>query len=385
MQANSNWQLEYQGRRYVIPASGLRIGRDRDNDVVIPDDQASRRHALLWQAQGALYVRDESSKNGTFVNDTRVSGAQRVAPGDRIRIGGALLYVRAMDGVAPAPGIRNARSTPIKRGMWLALAGGAGLAVLGFLCLFAALSSPGAAEATPTVLIADAFEASTATRVNPTETRATTFDKKQAALSVVEIESPLDDDDRAVYGSGSIIDVKGLILTNFHVVRDPDTGAKYNRRDEIYVGINSVTDRAPDRIFRARVVVTDQTLDVAILQLTATKDGGALPPNLALPALALGDSDGVEIGDRIQVIGFPGLGGNTVTLTEGIVSGFLENRSWIKTDTQIESGNSGGVALNAAGEIIGIPTEVLIDRKLGSKIGLVRPINLVKSVIQRAP
>ena len=77
--------------------------------------------------------------------------------------------------------------------------------------------------------------------------------------------------------------------------------------------------------------------------------------------MTLGDSDSVEIGDSLQILGYPGIGGETITFTEGAVSGFtsdrsVEGRAWIKTDATIAGGNSGGMAANALGELIGVPT-----------------------------
>ena len=77
--------------------------------------------------------------------------------------------------------------------------------------------------------------------------------------------------------------------------------------------------------------------------------------NLNLPAIELGDSDSLNLGDRISIFGYPGIGGETVTYTSGNVSGFggepgvRESRAWIKTDATIAGGNSGGTAGDAAG------------------------------------
>lgn len=74
----------------------------------------------------------------------------------------------------------------------------------------------------------------------------------------------------------------------------------------------------------------------------------------------------------------------TIRLTDGVVSGFLENRAWIKIAAEISSGNSGGAAINAAGKLIGIPTSVRSHRRVGGKIGYIRPVNLAKSVLAKA-
>ena len=84
---------------------------------------------------------------------------------------------------------------------------------------------------------------------------------------------------------------------------------------------------------------------------------------LKLPCVTLGDSDEMELGDKISIFGYPGIGGETVTYTAGNVAGFSgekgvrEPRAWIKTDATIAGGNSGGTAVNQHGRLIGIPTQ----------------------------
>lgn len=383
MQSNVAWLLEYRGQEYLIPPQGLRIGRGYDNDVIIQDDQVSRRHAYAWDAQGIVFIRDEGSMNGTFVNGKRIAAPTPLRPDDRIEIGQTMLRVRLATGGA-APAVSSARASNLS----YAIGTGVAMLIVGLMIgsivlLVLAAPSPAApttrqplGRSTPTMAIV----AAPATRAPITPATAT----QRALMAAVEIAMPLDRSSRIVYGSGSIIDARGYVLTNFHVVRDPNTGRPFNSEDRIYVGVSTSTDRPPDRIFRAQVVVLDNNLDLALLRLIAMKEGGPLPADLGLTAIPVGDSDTVQIGDRIQVIGFPGLGGDTVTLTQGIVSGFLDGRAWIKTDTQINRGNSGGIAINLAGELIGVPTDVVTDPQLSGKIGLIRPINLAKPLLQQA-
>ena len=79
---------------------------------------------------------------------------------------------------------------------------------------------------------------------------------------------------------------------------------------------------------------------------------GQRVPNLNLPAVDVGDSDLLQLGDQMAIFGYPGIGGETVTFTSGNVSGFSRDpkvnsaRAWIKTDATIAGGNSGGTAVN---------------------------------------
>lgn len=175
------------------------------------------------------------------------------------------------------------------------------------------------------------------------------------ARSVVEVWA-LSNGDPVWHGSGTFITEDGMILTNAHVV---DT--RYDEYDELGVAITTATDEPPVLQYHADILAVDYVLDLAIIQITAGLDGS--PVNETFPAVALADSDDVEIGDPIRILGYPGIGGETITFTNGSVSGFtsdraLGNRAWIKTDAVIAGGNSGGLAINADGQAIGVPTVV---------------------------
>ncbi len=155
-------------------------------------------------------------------------------------------------------------------------------------------------------------------------------------------------------GSGTIIDRSGLILTNAHVATPSDI-----ELTELQVAITGASDHPATPTYDAEVAAADTVLDLAVIRITSALDGSTLPD--AFPFVSLGNSDALDIGDDISIYGYPGIGGNTITFTSGQVSGFtgeavLGDRAWIKTDATIAGGNSGGLAANVAGEIIGIPT-----------------------------
>lgn len=128
----------------------------------------------------------------------------------------------------------------------------------------------------------------------------------------------------------------------------------------------------------------DYDLDLALLQIRTTDDGRALPADLGLTPIPIGDSDTVQLGDEVTIIGYPSLGGSTVTLTRGIVSGYLPDEGWIKTDAEINPGNSGGTAINRDGQLIGVPSAESRAISAPGKIGLVRPINLAQVLLRLA-
>ena len=125
------------------------------------------------------------------------------------------------------------------------------------------------------------------------------------------------------------------------------------------VAVTGRTDEPPELTYRAEIASADYDLDLAVIRIVADMNGNPVSPNLT--AIALGDSDQVEIGDHLRVLGYPGIGGETITFTEGAVSGFtsersVDGRAWIKTDATTAGGNSGGMAVNMAGQLIGVPT-----------------------------
>lgn len=157
-------------------------------------------------------------------------------------------------------------------------------------------------------------------------------------------------------GSGSVISPEGLILTNAHVVYDPDF-----QYDALAVALTGRTDEPPQVQYLAEVAALDYNLDLAVVQIRTTLDGGGVEREF--PFVSIGDSNSMEIGDKLRILGYPGIGGETITFTEGSVSGFntersVEGRAWIKTDATIAGGNSGGMGVNESGELIGVPTRV---------------------------
>ncbi len=165
-------------------------------------------------------------------------------------------------------------------------------------------------------------------------------------------------------GSGFILDKAGHILTNLHVVAGANRGIEvqlYNKRR-----------------FTAKVVGTDKTHDLALLQVDAPD----------LQPVILADSSQLNVGQKVYAIGNPfGLSG---TMTRGIISAIRPIRSEsgapiedaIQTDAAINPGNSGGPLLNSSGEVIGINTMIASNgADQSSGIGFAIPINTAKAVL----
>jgi serine protease DegS len=165
-------------------------------------------------------------------------------------------------------------------------------------------------------------------------------------------------------GSGVIVDSKGTIVTNQHVI----AGA-----DSIKVQL------ADGRIAGATIVGQDPETDIAILHLSIGD----------LPIMPLGRSDTLRVGDIVLAIGNPY--GLSQTVTQGIVSatgrgqlGLATFENFIQTDAAINLGNSGGALIDAHGDLVGINTAVL-NRSYGGPegIGFAIPVNLVRGVMEQ--
>ncbi len=167
-------------------------------------------------------------------------------------------------------------------------------------------------------------------------------------------------------GSGVIVQPDGLIVTNFHVVR--------NSR-ELTVAFND------QREFDARLVLGDEASDLAILQIDAGDE--------VLPYLEFLDSDVIEAGDIVLAIGNPFGVGQTVT--NGIVSARPRSRAgisdmgfFIQTDAAINSGNSGGALVTLDGKLAGINTAIFTPGGGSVGVGFAIPANMVRLVVEAA-
>ena len=165
-------------------------------------------------------------------------------------------------------------------------------------------------------------------------------------------------------GSGVIVDSKGYIVTNRHVVE---------KADRIRVRLK---DDPPTVQHDAKVIGTDQETDLAVIKIDTDK---------SLPSAKLGNSDSMQVGDWVLAVGSPF--GLQETVTAGIVSAkgrnIVPNRqfqSFIQTDAAINPGNSGGPLVNMNGEVVGINTAILTDTNAYAGVGFALPSNTVVSV-----
>jgi serine protease Do len=173
---------------------------------------------------------------------------------------------------------------------------------------------------------------------------------------------------RESLGSGFIVDPKGYIITNNHVIE---------KADKIYVKLSTDPDNQ-DFGRPARVIGTDKATDLAVIKIDSSTP---------LPTVKMGNSDQAQVGDWVEAIGSPFALAQTVTA--GIIS--ARNRTiepgvagqfqhFLQTDAAINPGNSGGPLLNMNGEVIGVNTAIYTQSAGYQGIGFAMPSNTVVSV-----
>lgn len=170
-------------------------------------------------------------------------------------------------------------------------------------------------------------------------------------------------------GSGALLNESGAILTSFHVIAEGENGDR-PPRGPIYVGLALSPDRPVTPLFRCELNRYDVEADLALLQISGDLLGKPLPQALAFDFLTLGNPDRVRLGDTVTVLGFPGTtaiqagGSSYLTLTRGVISAILSRngrRRDFLSDVTVNAGNSGGATLNAAGELIAIPSSTVSE------------------------
>jgi serine protease Do len=179
--------------------------------------------------------------------------------------------------------------------------------------------------------------------------------------------------EREALGSGFVVDSRGYIITNNHVV---------DKADKIFVKLSTDPDGGSEHGRPAKVIGVDPATDIAVIKIDAPEP---------LPTVKLGNSDGAQVGDWVLAIGSPFSLSETVTA--GIVS--AKNRSidepgpdgranqfqkFIQTDAAINPGNSGGPLVDMAGQVIGMNTAIYTQSMGSQGVGFAMPSNVIASV-----
>lgn len=212
----------------------------------------------------------------------------------------------------------------------------------------------------------------------------TGFDWEAKARSVVYIEAQGAGCEWS--GSGSIVLDGSYVLTNHHVSGDGECS--------LSIWLTDSTSEAPTRRLTAEIVLYDVVMDLAVLRMVDSSGRPFSDPTRTPMTLA---GSVPKLGDKLTILGYPGLGGSTITLTSGDFSGMdkSDRYDYLKTTANMNPGVSGGAALNARGELVGIPTagrgaEIACGNRNdcvanGSTIGLLRPVSLARNLLAGVP
>lgn len=360
--------VECAGRSYTFaPGRDVTIGRDDACDVVTTNPTVSRVHARLTYDAGTWNLRDAQSSGGTFVDGERVTthplaGSTAAWLGDPTAGERVVLVTR---GESKPARRRTLPRTPGRIPQPVLIAGAVVIAALLVL------------------LIA---------RLVRSEESLSRDDLGRATVRLVA-------GDRS--GSGSIVDARrGLILTNAHVVAPDAAGTGVRDRlfeslldtspREVSVLVAPALGSAAEPRYIAKVVAVDGYLDLAVLRIVETTGGQLVSegsPELdGLVEVDIGNSSGLGVGDKVRVFGYPGAAqSGGATATEGTVSSLVADRrlgsnsAMLNISADIRPGNSGGLAVDDRGRLVGIPTLIR-----GGSVPSMRPSSYATALIDAA-
>lgn len=165
-------------------------------------------------------------------------------------------------------------------------------------------------------------------------------------------------------GSGVLISSSGVILTNHHVVTLEDDFDNTERESSYVICLTEEIDKKPECKYTGKLIASNKDLDVALLRI---ENIAGYSDKSAYSFLSLNATGSTLINDEVTALGYPSIGGDTITITKGAISGKESkyNKSWIKTDAVVSYGSSGGAAVDSNGGLIGITSSSHSDR-LGS-------------------
>lgn len=370
------------GRQFLFPVGvPVRIGRDPSFEVVSTNPLVSRQqHGLLTSDPGGATYTDSSTR-GTYFKGRRLTKPMRITESVTLMLGDPSTGEEL--GITPPLSAdqieRNRRRRVTARQAKLAAVAVVVVALVAVGTVLAVANRSGRSSAAGLSSSALArAEASTVRLLNGTPADATAS------------------------GSGTIISPDGLILTNGHVAapRAPGEavaqGVPGSDLDpnppfltvESAAGGGAVTPR-----YRARTVAVDGYLDLAVVQIYSDASGQAVnPSSLHLPYLRLGDDAKLRLDQAVTVLGFPGVSqSDSLSVTSGVISTFIPDplkhdpdpRFELETTARVAHGNSGGAAVDDAGDLIGVPSLTVQDDS-GDVSWRLRPVSGVPSLLQVA-
>jgi putative serine protease PepD len=342
----------------------VRVGRDPSLELVSMNPLVSREtHGVITSdPDGATYT--DQSRRGSFLNGKQLHGPLRITDSVILRLGDPATGEEL--GITPplssARLARNRERRVLSMRMRM-IAVAAAIAVIAGVVIGVLVTS----NKTP----APAASSSTGTLSGGLQ--ASVLQHAETATVRLLIGSP---SNYTGWGSGTILSPNGLILTNAHVAEPQAAGAAVAMGlpstqlgpDPAYLTVELVTGSSSAVVprYRARPVDVDGYLDFAVVQIYATSSGQPVnPASLHLPYLTVGSDSAVQLDQTVTVLGFPGVAdSDTITVTTGVISTFVPDplghesdpRFELETTARVAHGNSGGAAINDAGQLIGVPS-----------------------------
>lgn len=329
------------------------IGRSRRNTLQINDESVSGNHARLEKRGETFWICDESSTNGTYLNGRRI-GEALLTEGDKIRFGDVEFafdgqqLVRSSGGSPDsheglASSQQTRRRTSTSKAVW------------GLVFVVA-------------VGVGVWFQV---TRNN----RDNTLSLARATVLLVISDS---NDEPCAFGTGFFVRDSGTVATNHHVIASiiEEIPGELDCKN-LAVGVSDESGLRVDQFVTARVLRSDAKTDVAILEVLDTKD-------LDINPIAIRD-DEPRLGDAIRIFGYPGIGGVSLTVTDGFLGGIDESESvpLYKTASQIAGGNSGGPVVDEKGRVVGLAAAAYLDSEEVESIGLIIPVRYLVALLSQ--
>jgi len=341
----------------------VRVGRDPSLELVSVNPLVSRHcHGVIASdPDGATYT--DQSRRGTFLNGKRLRGPLRITESVVLRLGDPATGEEL--GITPALSSaqlernrgRRELSSRVRVG---ALVAAAIVVAAGGAAVIAARVGSAPARSTSTPSLNGGLPVSVLRHA-------------EAATVRLLLGSP---STYTGWGSGTLISPTGLILTNAHVAEPQAPGAAVAEGlpasqlgpNPPFVTVELTTGPSfpVTARYRARPVAVDGYLDFAVVQIYATASGQPVnQDSLHLPYLTLGNVAALQLDQTVTVLGFPGVAdSDSITVTSGVISTFVPDplghvadpRFELETTARVAHGNSGGAAINNAGQLIGVPS-----------------------------
>jgi S1-C subfamily serine protease len=329
------------------------IGRSRGNTFRIDDESVSGNHARLEKRGEKFWICDESSTNGTYLNGRRI-GEALLSKGDKVRFGevefefDGVQIVRHSGG-SPGTHQRQDSDQPTRRRTFPSMA----------------------IWSIPIILAIGAAVWFLA----PSRNRDNTLSLAQATVLIMVVDG---DDELCGFGSGFFVRDSRTVATNHHVIASiiDDIPGEIDCKN-LVVGLSDESGLRIERFYAAKVLRFDEVSDVALLEVLDTEGLRKSPMTTR--------ADEPRLGDAIRIFGYPGIGGVSLTVTDGFLGGVDESQSvpFYKTASQIAGGNSGGPVVDKNGRVIGIAAARYADADEVETIGLIIPIRFLTDLLEK--